>query len=122
MKATGLGDTIEKITTITGVKKAVDTVSKILKKPCGIAVSHPSSWSILVDPYLIRDGWLKIISKIKEYEWIPLELRINVEQMSMENIKRLLFWNGLGYISRSDFENAYKISNNFHSGIVNPLH
>lgn len=35
MKATGLGDTIEKITTITGVKKAVDTVSKALKKPCG---------------------------------------------------------------------------------------
>jgi len=35
MKATGLGDTIEKITTITGVKKAVDTVSKVLKKPCG---------------------------------------------------------------------------------------
>ena len=80
----------------------------ISKKPCGITVSHPSSWSILVDPYLIRDGWLKIISKIKEYEWIPLELRINAEQMSMEDIKRLLFWSGLEYINRSDFENAYK--------------
>ena len=31
----GLGDTIEKITTATGIKKVVDTVSKVTKKPCG---------------------------------------------------------------------------------------
>ena len=31
----GLGDTIEKITTITGVKKAVDTVSNALNVDCG---------------------------------------------------------------------------------------
>ena len=80
----------------------------ISKKPCAIGVSHPSSYSILVDSYLVRAGWLKIISKIKEYEWIPLELRINVEQMSMEKLKRLLFWGGIGYIKRNDFENAYK--------------
>ncbi len=34
-KSKGLGDTIEKITTATGIKKAVDTVSKVTKKPCG---------------------------------------------------------------------------------------
>ena len=33
-KSKGLGDTIEKITTATGIKKVVDTVSKITKKPC----------------------------------------------------------------------------------------
>ncbi len=32
-KSKGLGDTIEKITTATGIKKAVDTVSKVTKKP-----------------------------------------------------------------------------------------
>ena len=31
-KSKGLGDTIEKITTATGIKKVVDTVSKITKK------------------------------------------------------------------------------------------
>ncbi len=31
----GLGDTIEKIPTATGVKKVVDTVAKAVKKDCG---------------------------------------------------------------------------------------
>ena len=35
MESRGLGDIIEKITTATGIKKVVDTVSKILDKPCG---------------------------------------------------------------------------------------
>ena len=34
-KPKGLGDTIEKITKVTGVKKLVETVSKIVKKDCG---------------------------------------------------------------------------------------
>ena len=33
-KSKGLGDTIQKITKATGIKKVVDTVSKITKKPC----------------------------------------------------------------------------------------
>ena len=33
-KSKGLGDTIEKITKATGIKKVVDTVNKITKKPC----------------------------------------------------------------------------------------
>lgn len=35
MESKGLGDTIEKITTATGIKKIVDTVSKATGKPCG---------------------------------------------------------------------------------------
>jgi len=31
----GLGDTIERITTATGIKKVVDTVSKVTGKDCG---------------------------------------------------------------------------------------
>jgi hypothetical protein len=31
----GLGDTIEKITTATGIKSVVGSISKSLKKPCG---------------------------------------------------------------------------------------
>lgn len=34
-KSIGLGDTIEKITTATGIKKAVDTVAKATGKDCG---------------------------------------------------------------------------------------
>lgn len=35
MKSKGLGDSIAKITKATGVKKLVDTVSKMTGKPCG---------------------------------------------------------------------------------------
>lgn len=31
----GLGDTIEKITTATGIKKVVETVAKVIGKDCG---------------------------------------------------------------------------------------
>ena len=34
-KSKGLGDTIEKITTATGIKKVVETVSKVTGKDCG---------------------------------------------------------------------------------------
>ena len=33
-KSKGFGDTIAKITKATGIKKVVDTVSKVTKKPC----------------------------------------------------------------------------------------
>ena len=36
-KSKGLGDTIEKITKATGIKKVVNTVSKAVKKDCGCA-------------------------------------------------------------------------------------
>lgn len=36
-KSKGLGDTIEKITTVTGIKKIVDTVAKATGKDCGCA-------------------------------------------------------------------------------------
>ena len=34
-KSKGLGDSIEKFTKATGIKKVVDTVSKTVKKNCG---------------------------------------------------------------------------------------
>ena len=34
-KSKGLGDSIEKITKATGIKKVVDTVSRVVKKDCG---------------------------------------------------------------------------------------
>ena len=36
-KSKGLGDTIEKITTATGIKKVVETVAKATGKDCGCA-------------------------------------------------------------------------------------
>jgi hypothetical protein len=35
MKSKGLGDTIEKITKVTGIKKVVETVAKAADKDCG---------------------------------------------------------------------------------------
>jgi hypothetical protein len=35
MKSRGLGDTIHKVTKATGIKKVVDTVSRVTGKPCG---------------------------------------------------------------------------------------
>lgn len=34
-RSRGLGDTVEKITTATGIKKVVDTVAKAAGKDCG---------------------------------------------------------------------------------------
>ena len=36
-KSKGLGDTIEKLTTATGIKKVVETVAKATGKDCGCA-------------------------------------------------------------------------------------
>ena len=33
-KSKGLGDTIQKITKVTGIKKGVDKISEVTKKPC----------------------------------------------------------------------------------------
>jgi len=35
MKSKGLGDTIEKITTVTGIKSVVEGAAKAVKKDCG---------------------------------------------------------------------------------------
>jgi hypothetical protein len=35
MKSRGLGDSVEKLTKVTGIKKVVDTVSKVTGKTCG---------------------------------------------------------------------------------------
>jgi hypothetical protein len=35
MKSKGLGDTVEKITTATGIKKIVEAGAKVLNKDCG---------------------------------------------------------------------------------------
>jgi hypothetical protein len=35
MESKGFGDTVEKITTATGIKKIVDTLSTVTKKDCG---------------------------------------------------------------------------------------
>ena len=35
MESKGLGDTIKKITKATGIKKVVDTISKVTGKDCG---------------------------------------------------------------------------------------
>lgn len=42
MKSKGLGDTIEKITTATGIKKVVETVAKAVGKDCGCAKRRDS--------------------------------------------------------------------------------
>ena len=41
-KSKGLGDTVAKIAKATGLKKVVDTVSKVTKKDCGCAKRQDS--------------------------------------------------------------------------------
>jgi hypothetical protein len=40
MKSQGLGDSIEKFTKATGIKKMVDTVSEGLNVPCGCLIKN----------------------------------------------------------------------------------
>lgn len=42
MKSQGLGDTIEKFTITTGIKKVVDVVSDTIEKDCGCAARKES--------------------------------------------------------------------------------
>jgi len=49
MKSQGLGDTIEKITAATGIKKVVENVSKASGKECGCAARKEK----LNDPNLL---------------------------------------------------------------------
>lgn len=42
MESRGLGDTIEKITTVTGIKAVVDKVSQVLDKDCGCSSKRDS--------------------------------------------------------------------------------
>ena len=42
MISKGLGDSIEKFTTVTGIKKAVETVAKATGKPCGCSERRDS--------------------------------------------------------------------------------
>tara|TARA_R110000803_G_scaffold76747_2_gene141465 strand:- start:26766 stop:26942 length:177 start_codon:yes stop_codon:yes gene_type:complete len=42
LKSRGLGDTIERVTTATGIKKVVDTVSRATGKPCGCGARRDS--------------------------------------------------------------------------------
>ena len=42
MKSRGLGDSIEKVTKATGVKKVVETISKAMGKDCGCGARRDS--------------------------------------------------------------------------------
>ena len=42
MRSRGLGDTVHKFTKATGIKKAVDTISKGLNIPCGCEARRES--------------------------------------------------------------------------------
>jgi glycerol dehydrogenase-like iron-containing ADH family enzyme len=64
MKSKGLGDTIEKITTATGVKKAVELASEITGVPCGCG-SRKDSLNKLYNYEKIKQNWKKVKGKWK---------------------------------------------------------
>jgi len=55
-KSKGLGDTIEKITKATGIKKVVDTVAKATGKGCGCNKRKNTLNDMF--PYNPSGGWL----------------------------------------------------------------
>lgn len=56
MKSKGLGDTIEKITAATGIKKATEFVTKASGKDCGCAArkEKPNNPNLLVNKILYK--------------------------------------------------------------------
>jgi len=56
MKSNGLGDSIEKITKATGIKKVVDTVNKATGKDCGCNKRKQALNRMF--PYNPRGNWL----------------------------------------------------------------
>ena len=56
MKSKGLGDTIEKITKATGIKKVVDKVSESTKKDCGCNKRKETLNKLF--PYNPNGNWL----------------------------------------------------------------
>ena len=55
-KSKGLGDSIEKITKATGIKKVVDTVAKATGKDCGCGARKNSLNKMF--PYNPNGSWL----------------------------------------------------------------
>ena len=55
-KSKGLGDTIEKITKATGIKKVVDGVNKVTGKDCGCSKRKENLNRMF--PYNPKGGWL----------------------------------------------------------------
>ena len=55
-KSKGLGDTIEKITKATGIKKVVDGVNKVTGKDCGCSKRKNTLNRLF--PYNPRGSWL----------------------------------------------------------------
>jgi len=60
----GLGDTIEKITTATGIKSVVDAASKAMKKDCGCGKRKEKLNKIF--PYKSKQGPNKVIGPNKK--------------------------------------------------------
>ena len=56
MKSKGLGDTIEKITKATGIKKVIDKVNKVTGKDCGCDKRKQTLNDIF--PYNPNGSWL----------------------------------------------------------------
>ena len=60
----GLGDTIEKITTATGIKAVVDAASKAMKKDCGCGGRKEKLNKVF--PYKSKQGPNKVIGPNKK--------------------------------------------------------
>lgn len=69
MKSKGLGDTIEKITTAIGVKKAVELASEIAGVSCGCG-NRKDSLNKLYNYEKIKQNWKKVKGK---WELISVE-------------------------------------------------
>jgi|TARA_B110000967_G_C18831819_1_gene534474 hypothetical protein len=64
MKSKGLGDTIEKITTVTGVKKIVELASDLTGVPCGCG-DRKDSLNKTYNYEKIKQNWKQIKGKWK---------------------------------------------------------
>ncbi len=85
MESKGLGDTIEKITKATGIKKVVDTISKATGKDCGCKTRKEKLNKAFPYKSLKSNKMAKKVNKIKAEELEIIQAAVNqVNQIQMQ--------------------------------------
>lgn len=80
----------------------------VSKNPSALFVIHSASYNHTTSDYrFVWPGWLKMVKKISEDEKIPLETRLQVEQILMQQLKQWLYELGTRAVLEDDFNSAY---------------
>lgn len=80
----------------------------VSKNPSALFIMHSTSYNNTTSDYrFVWPGWLKMVKKLSEDEKIPLETRLQVEQILMQQLKQWLYILGIRAVSEKNFNSAY---------------